>query len=185
MNRLFEIQTLSDCGNPHVYNRLGQSGPPGQPVDPFAVITGGIGVLSNLFPNIFGGARKKLTSADWLQLIPGSGHWTTKLRNYLAIRIHYDVDAVANIQPFTVTFVWNNGAQICGHAKGTWGAAGPDTEQKCMQRFFDILREEQRTGGTSPIGQTPGGFGSTINYESLILLGGGLLLAMAVFKKKK
>ena len=168
--RLFEIQTLSD------HQRL---------ADPVTVITGGVAVLTALFPSIFGGARKKLTTSDWLMLIPGSGHWSTKLRNYLSTRIHYDVDVHANIQPFTVTFVWINGAQICGHPKGTWTAAGPNTEQICLQKFYDILAEEQMTGGVSPVGQTPGGYGATINYESLLLMGGGILLIMAIAKKKK
>ena len=170
MQRLFEIQTLSER------HRL---------ADPIAILTAGMGTLTALFPNIFGGSRKELTSTDWLELIPGSGHWTTMLRNYLASRIHYDVDAVTNIQPFTTVFVWENGQQICGHPKGTWGAAGAGTEQKCMRRFYDIIREEAMTGGSSPVGQTPGGFGATINYETLLLVGGGLLLVMAITKKKK
>ena len=52
-------------------------------MDPITIITGGLAVVSQLFPNIFGGGRKRLTDADWLQLFPGSGYWTSLLRSYL------------------------------------------------------------------------------------------------------
>ena len=124
--RLFEIQTLSEG------RRL---------ADPVTIITGGLALLSSLFPNIFGGARRRLTSAYWLQLMPGNGYWTTALRNHLENTIHYDTD-VANIQPFTKYFVHENQASICpemnlqNYPAGTFSR--PSTN--FSKSFFSIFR---------------------------------------------
>jgi hypothetical protein len=54
-----------------------------------------------------------------------------------------------------------------------------------LNKFYSILAEEKRTGGNSPVGQVPGGFGSTIDYSVIVpLLVGGIAL-VAVMKKKK
>lgn len=178
-DKLFEIVTLQEN------NRLN---------DPVAIITGGAAVLSQIFPNIFGGSRKRLTDADWFQLIPGSGYWSTKFRNYLKGIIKYDTDFTSTIQHFTTVFVADNNAQVCPetytfqnppgtHPGGTGGSTG---WEPCTAKFLQLLKLEQSTGGNLPIGQTPGGFGGTVDWSAILPLAiGGIILVAAMKSKRK
>lgn len=169
-NRLFEIVTLQDR------NTLN---------DPVTIITSGAAVLSQLFPNIFGGSRKRLTESDWIQLIPGSGYWSTKLRNYLALHIHYDVD-VKDIQKWSGAFVWDNRRLICPDIPDScWQYNQPDSCLECMRAFYALLNEETRTGGLSPVGQTPGGFGQTVNWSIVAPVALGFVALALIAKNKK
>lgn len=171
-NRLFDILTLS--ANHKSLN------------DPVTVITAGVSVLSQLFPNIFGGSRKKLSESDWLALMPGAGYWTTQLRNYLKARINYDVDFTTNVQPFTNNFIYDNRKQICPNIPDscwTYNQTGSCTQ--CVQTFYNILSKEKSTGGNSPVGITPGGYGMTLDYSTLIPIAiGGVILVMLMKNKK-
>jgi hypothetical protein len=176
--RLFDILTLSAN-----HKRLN---------DPITILTGGVAVLSQLFPNIFGGARKRLTESDWLQLIPGAGYWSTKLRNYLKTRIQYDTDFTANIQPFTLDFVSQNHSLICprtytfqnppGNNPGGGGSQG---WLPCYQSLLVLLQKENQTGGQSPVGITPGGYGGTIDYSTILPLAVGAFALVLLMKSKK
>jgi len=171
-NRLFNIVSLSSN-----QRRLN---------DPVSIITGGVAVLTQLFPNIFGGARKRLTETDWLTILPGAGYWTTSLRNYLKARIHYDVDYVNNALQFTKDFVFERPMEICGLTD--WGGSASPRYEACYQSFLQKLQTEKNTGGQSPVGITPGGYGLTANYSSLIPLAIGaaaLVILMKTPKRKK
>jgi len=158
----FTIQTLQD----------GET-----PMDPITIITGGVALVSSIFPNLFGGGRKKLTSSDWLQLLPGSGYWTSALRSHLSKTIHYDSD-LKNMEEFTKYFVDENKTQICG---GT-----PCSFTDAFQKFAQILKQEKMTGGSSPVGSYPGGIGgASINYNEIIVYGGIALLAITLLSKSK
>lgn len=178
--RLFDIVTLSSR-----QSRL---------ADPITILTGGVAVLSQLFPNIFGGARKRLTDSDWLTLIPGAGYWSTKLRNYLKTRIHYDVDFANNVQPFTIHFVSLNHELICPRTytfqnpPGSNPGGTNENWSVCYSRLLSLLQQEAYTGGNSPIGITPGGYGGTLNYSSFVPLAIGaavLVILMKTPKKRK
>ena len=161
MKRLFDIVTLSSR-----HSRL---------ADPITVITGGVAVLSQLFPNIFGGGRKELTQSDWLTLIPGAGYWSTRLREYLKTRIKYDVDFSRNVLPFSQQFAFDNRQTICGSLDN----------EKCYAKFLQLLQTESQTGGVSPVGITPGGVGLTLDYSTIIPLAVGAVVLVAIMKNKK
>jgi hypothetical protein len=176
-NRLFDIVTLSSRG------RLG---------DPVTILTGGLAVLSQIFPNIFGGGRKRLTDSDWLQMLPGAGYWTQKLRNYLKARIHYDVDYTTNVEPFTLQFVSENHNQICPRTYtfqtppgSNPGGNGTASWLPCYQQLLSKLQQETYTGGTSPVGVTPGGYGLTADYSTLMPLAIGAIALVFLMKSKK
>lgn len=160
--------------------------------DPVSAITGGVALLSQLFPNIFGGSRKRLTESDWLTLIPGAGYWSTKLRNYLKTRIHYDTDFTTNVQPFTLQFVSENHQAICPRTYtfqnppgSNPGGNGTQSWLPCYQTLLQKLQMETNTGGQSPIGITPGGFGGTLDYSTLMPLAIGAIALVILMKSKK
>jgi hypothetical protein len=177
-NRLFDILTLSSS-----HRRL---------KDPITILTAGVAVLGQIFPNIFGGGRKRLTDEMWLELLPGAGYWTNELRSYLKTRIHYDVDFAKNVKPFTMQFVADNNAAICpgtytfqnppGTNPGGGGAAG---WLPCYERLLQLLQQEKYTGGTSPIGITPGGYGLTADYSTILPLAIGAVALVFLMKSKK
>lgn len=171
--RLFDILTLSD--NNRRGSRLG---------DPVSVITAGVTLLSQLFPNIFGGGRKRLTDADWLELIPGSGYWTTALRNHLKSAIHYN-NNVDNIQPFTRYFVDEHRSEIYPGLPPYPGQINETQYQAAFSKFMKILDQEKYSGGTSPVGNTPGGVGGTIDYSTLIPIAIGAVALVLIMKSKK
>ncbi len=164
-NRKFEILTLSDCGDcGSDYSNLG---------DPIAIITGGITILSGLFPNLFGGGRRELTNADWVQMFPGAGAWTVRLRNYLARTIHYDSD-LNNIEEYTRNFVYENMGSLPG-TNFTEKYAG----------FLEIIQQEKFSGGTYPVGNIPG-YQAGFNYQAMIPYAlGGFVLVLLLKQKKR
>jgi hypothetical protein len=177
-NRPFNIVTLSD--------EVKQ-------MDPVTIITAGTALLGSLFPNLFGQNRKLLTTNDWIQLIPGSGYWTQKLRTFLAARIKYDVD-LGNMQALTIDFVFENRSLICPDVPvssqcwnnpGTGLYVGQGSCPECMTKFYAILKQETQTGGMSPVGQTPGGIGQTVNLNALIPLAIAGVVLVAALKTKK
>lgn len=190
MNRLFEIQTLSEC-KPGLRDssRLG--------FDPIILVTGGYALAQSLFPNLFGNQRKPITDSDWNSLFPGSGYWTTLLKKYCANRIKYDVD-MRYLYPFEKSrgaiadFVVANANAICpDHTPSArWGGTGTDPGcwssgqselvcQPCMAAFQKLLAAEQRGAGT----QFPPG--ETFNMQTLLLVGGGVLLLAFLSKRKR
>lgn len=189
MNRLFEIQTLSEC-KPRLASRsrLG--------FDPIILITGGYALAQQLFPNLFGSQRKPITDQDWNSLFPGNGYWTTLLKKYCASRIKYDVDMkflypFGNSRGAIADFVVANSVAICpdhtptakyggtGTDPGCWSSGTSELVcQPCMAAFQKLLAKEQAGGGDvfPP--------GSPFNYQTLLLIGGGVLLLVALSKKK-
>ena len=155
--------------------------------DPVTVITAGVSLLSQIFPNIFGGSRKRLTQSDWLELIPGNGYWTTKLRNHLAGVIHYNTDVnkinaqcgyITNLQCFTQHFVSQNKVAM---------GLGQYSGDLLMQKFYQLLETERLTGGTQPGGQVPqfiSGAGMSIPLEWLLIGGLGLAFVLSRGRRK-
>ena len=167
--QFFKIQTLRDGGTP---------------MDPVTIITGGVALVSSIFPNLFGGGRKALTSSDWNNLLPGSGYWTSLLRSYLSKSIKYDSD-IKNMEKFTGYFVWDNRQTICPETPSScFPYDNPHLCPECMNKFFNLLKKESVTGGNSPVGQFPGGVG-TLDLTTLLLFGAGIVAVIAVAKKKK
>lgn len=175
MNRLFEIQTLSDRNyGLRDYARL---------ADPVAIITGGIALISQLFPNLFGQPAIPMTEADWIKMFPGNGYWTTLYRNYVKSKIPNTRD-LWRLERFTGYFVWDNRMNIAPEVPNSCYPF--DEPHKCpaaMSKFFNLLKQEQLTGGSSPVGQFPGGIG-TLDMNTLLLIGGGVLLLSILLKKK-
>ena len=167
--RPFKIQTLSDRS----YSRLG---------DPVTIITGSVALLGQLFPNIFGGSRIRMTDAMWLQIIPGNGYWTDRLRNYLKTKIHFNTDVQkvvagtggqTNLQWATKAFVNENQSLL-----------GFGSDQ--MDKFYERLRIEGRGGGTQtggPPSYLPG-LGFSIPTEWL-LIGAGVLVVILSKKRRR
>ena len=166
----FNIMTLQDN------YRLG---------DPVTIITAGVGILSSLFPNIFGGNRKRLTDADWLQLFPGSGYWTSALRNDLKTHIHYDVDFPGNVSDFTKYFVDRKRSDIIPSLPAYPATITGEQYQQAYKTFLEYLALEKQTGGNSPVGQVPGGYGQTVDWSKFIPIAiGGIVLIVAMKNKK-
>lgn len=145
--------------------------------DPVTVITASVGLLGQLFPNIFGGNRKRLTESDWLQLIPGAGYYTTQLRNYLKTRISYDVDFQNNVLPFSQQFAYN--------LRDAGGFCNSCSNEQAYSKLLSVLNQEKSTGGNDPVGITPGGYGLTTDWSSLIPIGVIGLVLVAALKTKK
>lgn len=179
----FKIQTLSTCNR--VPTKLG--------FDPTIVITGGLTVAQQLFPNLFGSNRRPITDQDWDSLFPGGGYWSTLLKSYLKSRCHYDVD-MKFMYPgnfgsggswsrgYIAQFVLENRASICPNQPDScWSGT---ICQPCMTAFQKILSQEGLTGGTQPAGIFPGMSGG-IDWTTIALIGGGIFLVAALTKKGK
>jgi len=182
MNRLFEIQTLSDC-TPRLKNyinlRNGET-----PMDPITIITGGLAVLTQLFPSLFGQPAIPMTDADWVKMFPGNGYWTSLYRNYIKSKIPNTRD-LWRLERFTGYFVWDNRQNIAPEVPSScYPYDNPHLCPQVMAKFFALLKQEQRSGGNQPIGIFPGGLGS-IDPTTLLLIGGGVLLLVMLNKKKK
>lgn len=164
MNRLFEIQTLSDRS----YRRLSNGGATG--FDPISVI-GSIGaVIGSIFPNLFG--TETLTMAHLNKLFPGSGHYTTLYKNWLLQRIKYLKDVERDLHMYTGQFIEANQSVFCNGGSG----------QQCWQGFYKVLQQESYSGGTSPVGNV---YGAGFDFQTLALVGGGILLLSLIMKKKR
>ena len=162
----FRIATLSS------YNSLR---------DPVTIITGGLGLIQTLFPNIFGGGRRVLTNEDWIKLIPGNGYITTALRTWLKNRIHYDSD-LKDMEMHTIGFAQTNSMSWCPD-----GSCQGNPESVLMPKFYALLRKEQSSGGSTPFGQTPPFISgiSGIDTTTALLIGGGLLALILIGRNKK
>lgn len=171
MNRLFEIQTLSDRN----YKRLG---------DPMAIITGGLAVISQLFPNLFGAPAIPITEADWVKMFPGNGYWTSLYRNYIRSKIPNTRD-LWRLERFTGYFVWDNRGTIAPEVpESCYPYDEPHRCPAAMSKFFNLLKKESQSSGNYPVGQFPGGIG-TLDASSLLLIAGGVVLLMLLMKNKK
>lgn len=83
-----------------------------------------------MFTNLSGG---RLTIAYWVNLYPGNGTWTIRLRNHLFKTIHYEKD-LGNIPLFTKYFVDDNRLGLnCGSHTFTW----------CLEHFYRVLEREK------------------------------------------
>ena len=78
--------------------------------DPITIGTAIAGIYTAA-QKLFGNNRTRLTSQDWLTIIPGSGFWHDKLRNYMSLHIQYNTD-LGNIEPFTAYFADENQISI-------------------------------------------------------------------------
>jgi len=167
MNKLFEIQTLSDRNYGFKnYSRLG---------DPVAIIAGIATVIPSLFPNLFGSER--LTMDHLNKLFPSNGFWTNKYKNHLLSRIKYLKDVSVGLHHYTGEFIEQNLNTFCpGVVKG--GPGG----QECWKNFYKVLQQENVTGGHSPVGNV---LGAGIDYQTILLIGGGVLLLSVLLKKKR
>ena len=185
MQKLFDIITLKDRQTFKSNSNTMRLG------DPVAIILGGTQVIGQLLPNIFGSQRA--TPDDFLKLFPGNGFWTVKFRNYLQGAIKYTKDIPRDLLMYTTQFVIDNNNGICpqtytfqnppgtnpgGDAGGGWNP--------CLTKFYAILKQEQMTGGSQPVGTFPSMTG--INWSELIpyAVGGvALLLILSNRKKRK
>ena len=157
MNGLFEIQTLSER------KRLG---------DPVTIITAIGTIFPQLFPNLTGSER--LTMQHLNQLFPGNGHYTSQYKNWLLQRVRYLKDLERDLHMYTGQFIEANMQAICQGKTG----------QGCWENFYNILRQEATTGGSSPVGNVfTAGMG--LDLQTLILIGGGIFLLVALTKKKR
>lgn len=185
-NNRFNILALSDYQGSSYSDpqRLG---------DLTEIITGGVGFLQSVFPNIFGGGRKRLNTSDWMQLIPGSGYWSNLYRGYMQSRIHYDVDFTTWARNFTMDFIFDHKNQICPEVPfSCWQVIGEFSDPNggyqctpCFTKFSQILQEESYSGGSYPVGNVPG-FQAGFNFTAMApYLIGGLALVLLLNKKKK
>ena len=182
MKRLFEIQTLSD----RVYPSLG---------DPITILTGGLAIVTQLFPNIFGGSRKRLTESDWQQIFPGNGYWGSLIRKYLQGKIVWDTDMkyaypFVNSQGRTeqghiANFVMLNRLQICPDIPPDCFISGGYNVpcQSCMNKFSELLKSETSFpgGGQTYPGVNIAGFDFAKALPYLAVGG----LALLILNKKK
>lgn len=183
MNRLFEIQTLSARQVPKRYDpdkhylvhgyemrkRKRSLADYGRLADPVTVITAIGTILPSLFPNLLG--TERLTMQHLNVMFPSNGFYTTKYKNWLLARIKYVQDLQRDLHMYTGQFIEAN-PEIYGSAIG----------QERWAAFYKILQQEAATGGSSPVGNV---YGASINYETLLLVGGGALLLFALAKKKR
>lgn len=177
-NEMFDIVTLSDNNKNKVFMKNNLN-------DVVTILTSAAGLLSQIFPNLFGGGKKKLNESDWLTIIPGAGYWTTELRNYLKTKIQNDT-ALSRVQEYTRYFVDEQRSNIDSKLPAYPAYITPEKFNQAYQKFLAILEQEKLTGGTSPVGLVPGGMGSTLNITALApLLIGGVILYAAMRKKKR
>jgi hypothetical protein len=176
MYRKYKIASLSECNDCN-HPSLG---------DPVAIIAGGMGVLSQIFPNLFGGTRRQLTAQDWNTLFPGNGYWTSKLRNYLKAKIKYDED---------LPFIWNDGTGngyinyfVHENQSGLCNLPSYPAayNQECFSKLLDFIEQEKQ--GVYPGGKLPGvGVGvAGLDIEGLLpyVIGGVVLFAILRKQKK-
>jgi len=178
-SRMFDIVTLSDNNKGQVFMKNNLN-------DVVTILTSAAGLLSQIFPNLFGGGKKKLNDSDWLTIIPGAGYWTTELRNYLKTKIQNDT-ALSRVQEYTRYFVDEQRSNIDSNLPPYPAYISSEKFNQVYTKFLSILEQEKLTGGTSPVGLVPGGMGSTFNIQALapLLIGGIALVALMKSKKRK
>lgn len=159
--------------------------------DPVSVILGGATVISQILPNLFG--AEKATAADFQKLFPSNGYWTSKFRVYLQSVIKYKKDIPRDLEMYTLQFVIDNNAGVCpqtytfqnppGNNPGGGGASG---WLPCLEKFYQILRQEAATGGASPIGPIAPGLAG-INWSEILpyAIGGVALIVLLQGRKKR
>lgn len=165
-NYLVKVRTLSECVD---CNKKGLGFIPG-----FEFLGSVFGQpVIDFLANLFGLGRKRLTSQDWLNIIPGNGALTTQYRNFLASRIVYsDAQLQQNITDKTFNFLVESGR--CPFT-GYQYRDVPKVSPECLSKFSNDLKSEQ--------GIFAGGFGTGGNMG--IYLVGGLLLFFVLGSKKK
>lgn len=160
----FRIQTLSSLERCNTSlssrSRLG--------FDPVSIITGGGALLNELFPNLFGSER--LTMQHLNALFPSNGFYTNAYKNFLLQRIRYVKDVQRDLHMYTGQFIESR-PEICAGGSGN----------TCWQNFYKILEQESITGGTQPVGNV---LGIGIDWQTILLIGGGVLLLVALSRKK-
>ena len=157
MKRLFEIQTLSDCNRLQDHTRLG--------FEPVTVITGTIGFLNTIFPNIWGGRSQAQVSAD--EQASMQFHQAAFLRKH-NIQLPQSV-VIAVLRPG-----WDmgeNGSQL-------W--------QRIIVRFYNENKEALLNAGKFPGGRSSGGVYTPFGDLGLpLIIGAGVLLFVMMKKKKR
>lgn len=171
MNKTFRIATLSSN------TRLRE---------PVAIITAGIGLLQNLFPN-FLSSPEPLTDSELSSLFPGSGFWTTQIKNYLKTKTRWKKDMAywfpgtyggQYSRGYIAQFVLENRAAICpGVIDSCWTGTVCEV---CMEKFNKLLQAEQYGAGTQYPGVQAG-----FDMQKLLIYGGGALLVFALLNKTK
>ena len=140
------------------------------PLTVATIIEAAIQGLQAIFPNIFGGNRRRLTDEDWNKLIPYNGYWHNQLRAYLKSAIHYDVDAVNNVVPFTKYFAIDHNMTIDQlNALLKQEAAGQSVPDSPYLNYDNPLA---------------GGVGS-MDTTTLLLIGGAVIFLMSQSNKKR
>jgi hypothetical protein len=151
-------------------------------MDPITIITGGLAILNQLFPNLFGKPAIPVTDSDWQKMFPGNGYWTSLLRNYLKSMIPNTRD-LHRLEKYTGYFVWANRQNIAPEVPSScYPYDNPHLCPQAMGKFFALLKKEQATGGNYPVGQFPGGLGG-FDMQTLLLVGGGVLLLAFLSKR--
>lgn len=153
--------------------------------DPMGIITGSIPLLNQIFPNLFGGNRRRLTQADWNQMFPGNGYWTVRLKNYLARHTHYDVDLkylydTGNGYGYIINFIAENRAEIWPQR---WQSVQQLSYPEQLRLFEDVINEEKFTGGNSPVSQVKYLQGS-MDFSKILPIAGVVLVVGLLMSKK-
>lgn len=164
--KFFRIQTLSENGGS---------------MDPISIITGGAGLLTQFFPNLFN-TRTPMTRAKLNEVFPGNGYWTVLLKNYLLEHTQWTVD-----MKFWFPFEDQAGyiQDFAYMHRGTYAPQCPNFANCAWQEFQQILKKERVSGGNQPSGQYPGGlYSGSVDFTTLALVGGGLFVLFALSKKK-
>jgi len=170
--KTFKVATLSN------YVTLG---------DPFTAILSTLPSIFNLF------SKTPLSMNDLNVIFPGSGYWTTALKTYLMQHIAWKDDKLqANLDQKLKAFIQNVYSKSeCLEERG----AGcfqiktyPDVYEcdACTQKFFNVLEQEKKSGGYSPVGKYPGTLfgGSSLSTYLPWIVGGGILILLLNKKKR-
>ena len=115
---------------------------------------------------MFGDNRIKLTSTDWNKAFPSNGYWTTKLKNYLANHIAYNVDW-GNIKQFTLYFIDENQSELTGGRYVWSGTAGNHSNQEEFDAIVSSFYNKLQTEASSSNGATVSGVPNSNNTTLL------------------
>ena len=90
-----------------------------------------------------------------------------------------------NVEKFTGYFVWENRATICPEVPSScFPYDNPHLCPACMNKFFNLLKQEAVSGGNSPVGNFPGSLAG-IDWTTLLIFGGVSVGVVALSKSKK